>query len=98
MIQILLALLKSGGAKRFAVFLVTSLVVLLNKKLSLDLDPVQISAFVVAAVGYLLQSGSKAGKVEAAKINAEAAIVDAKTAANELGKSLYPADAPLRTP
>lgn len=84
-------LAENPAVKRLGVFLVTSAIIALNKKLGLGLGEVEIGALTTAAVGYLIQSGIKSAaqvKADAAQAGADAAaqVGNLEAAAAELGK------------
>lgn len=75
--QALVAFLQTGTFRRFLVFGIGLAVVVLNKKLGLDLDASAVIADVTLVLGYVMQSAAKeasdthaAAKVEAAKATA----------------------------
>jgi hypothetical protein len=88
--ELILALVKSGTFRRLIVYVVGLLVVLLNRKLGLDLNTEELAGAVVLAITYLIQSASKEkvlAKAEADGQRAAArALFDGAAKASEVAK------------
>lgn len=76
--------LMNAGLKRIVVLAIGVAAVALNKKFGLELDATAQGAIASMVIGFLLQSGLKSAKVEAAE--AAAKVATPSDAAKELSK------------
>jgi hypothetical protein len=72
--ELILALVKSGTFRRLIVYVVGLLVVLLNRKLGLDLNTEELAGAVVLAITYLIQSASKEKVLAKAEADGQRAV------------------------
>jgi len=77
-------LLGNASLKRFVLALATLATIALNKKLGLQLDPVEVAALASFALGFVIQSATKevklAGQDAAAKVDTVKAAVEVMNA------------------
>jgi hypothetical protein len=76
--------LNNASLKRFILSLATLATIALNKKMGLQLDPVDIAALASFALGYVIQSATK--EVKMAGVDAAAKVVTKADAVAEISK------------